>query len=132
MQDVLENALFIVLTVYIYMYVLKKMLRRWIFNLRNWKRKPRLPYVILIKHFQTAPYQVSFFKIISSIYPKYRRSNKNSLILSRIKNYSQNILHNDRRLYKEYHFINIARFQSDPSIYMSEKYFRINLSRILF
>jgi len=39
----LENALFN-----------GKSIGRWIFHLRNWKRKPRLPYVILIKHFQTA------------------------------------------------------------------------------
>lgn len=68
-----------------YMYVLKKMLRRWIFNLRNWKRKPRLPYVILIKHFQTAPHRVSLLP--QALYMSIL--NKNSLIINRIKNYPQ-------------------------------------------
>lgn len=112
------------------MYVLKKMLRRWIFNLRNWKRKPRLPYVILIKHFQTAPHRVSL--LLSSIYQS--QIHKNSLIIIRIKNYSQNLLHNVRRSYQEYHFISIIPFQCIRSIdaYASEKMFLKKKSQIFF
>lgn len=82
---------------------------RWIFHLRNWKLKPRLPYVILIKHFQTASrcfpstvsykFQVSIFNTkINNFSPQYIK-----IYYNNDRNFTRILFRITNQTHKEYY-----------------------------